>query len=322
MLIFNSTSVRADLTSHHRVIIVHGGAGNWPKELHPSAISGVRKAAGLGFDVLRGDGSAVDAVEAAVVSMENNPVFNAGTGSTLNLVGDVETDAAIMDGRTLRGGAVAVLRNIRNPIKAARLVMDQTDHVLIAGRAAERLANENGLQRANLKVPRRVRAWKSGLRALKSSRKSSTKNALRMFLGERNDTVGALAMDNDGNLAAGDSTGGVSLKLPGRIGDSPILGAGLYASNKLGAATATGMGEQAIRLVISKTACDMMRRGTALSAATRTIRLATKTLGTGMGIITLDLAGRYGVSHNTRNLCWAARTDTMSVEHMSGTRIR
>lgn len=296
---------------------MHGGAGNWPLTLHKQALGGVRSAADLGFDVLTKRGSALDAVEAAVVSMEDNPIFNAGTGSTLNLLGEIETDAAIMDGHALRGGGVALLRNIRNPVKAARIVMDKTDHVLIAGKSAEKLALMNGLERGNLRVPRRVHSWNEGLRRLKSKsgQRSPTKGA-QYFL-KQSDTVGALALDSKGHLAAADSTGGVSLKLPGRIGDSPILGAGLYA-NHSGAATATGSGEQAIRLAISKTACDLMSTSNASSAAVKSIQLATRTLGPGIGIINLDRKGRYGVAHNVRNLCWAMKTSSSSEEGMRG----
>ena len=310
------------MTSQNPVIVLHGGAGNWPTRLHKSALDGVRKAANLGFKILLEERSALDAVEVAVVSMEDNPMFNAGTGSTLNLLGEIETDAAIMDGRTLRGGGVALLRNIRNPIKAARIVMEQTDHVLIAGIAAERLALESGLDKGNLRVLRRVQAWKEGLKQLKSKQmKRSSSKALEIFLGRQSDTVGALALDAEGNLAAADSTGGVSLKLPGRIGDSPILGSGLYADNQSGAATATGIGEQAMRLVICKTACDLMRQETGPSAATDTIRLATKKVGIGLGILTLDRKGRFAAAHNTRHLCWAARTSLTSAEKMWGTRV-
>jgi L-asparaginase / beta-aspartyl-peptidase len=309
------------LTSLNPILVVHGGAGDWPAPLHKAALAGVRKAADTGFEVLREKGSALDAVEVAVASMEDNPIFNAGTGSTLNLLGQIETDAAIMEGRTLRGGGVALLRNIRNPIKAARIVMEQTNHVLMAGSAAQKLALASGLHKANLRVPRRVQAWKEGLRQLRSSRKRSSNKTLQIFMGKRFDTVGALAMDVKSDLAAGDSTGGVSLKLPGRIGDSPILGAGLYADNRSGAATTTGIGEQAMRLVLSKTACDLMRLETGPVAATRTIRLATKIVGIGIGILTLDRKGRYGVAHNTRNLCWAMRADSISVERMWGTRV-
>ncbi|HEX4919494.1 MAG TPA: isoaspartyl peptidase/L-asparaginase [Candidatus Bathyarchaeia archaeon] len=300
-------------------IIVHGGAGDWPTELHMAATSGTAKAAGIGFDVLLGHGSALDAVQAAVVSLEDNPIFNAGTGSTLNLLGEIETDAAIMDGRTLRAGAVALLKRIRNPIKAARVVMEQTDHVLIAGRAAERLAMENGLPTANLKVPRRIAAWRRGVRELKSKPRSRiSARTIDIFTKKRMDTVGALAIDEKGHLAAADSTGGVSLKLPGRIGDSPILGAGLYADDRSGAATATGLGEQAMRLVISKMACDLMTRKTAAEAARSTIRYATKRLGRGTGLLTLDHRGRFAVAHNTRYMSWASKDSNGALQGMKG----
>jgi len=256
------------------------------------------------------------------MSLEDNPIFNAGTGSTLNLLGEIETDAAIMDGRTLRGGAVALLRRIRNPVNAARIVMDQTEHILIAGRSAERLALENGLPTANLKVPRRIEAWKRGVKQLKSkSRTSVSARTIQMFMKNRMDTVGALAIDEGGHLAAADSTGGVSLKLPGRIGDSPILGAGLYADDRSGAATATGLGEQAMRLVISKMACDAMKRRTATQAARATIRHATKRLGRGTGLLTLDRKGRFAVAHNTSHMCWAYKDSQSALHGMKGLRL-
>jgi L-asparaginase / beta-aspartyl-peptidase len=303
------------------VVIVHGGAGDWPVQLHKAALAGVRRAADLGFEILRKNGSALDTVEAAVVSMEDNPIFNAGTGATLNLLGQIETDAAIMDGKTLRGGGVALLRNIRNPIKVARIVMEKTDHVLMAGTAAEKLALANDHHRANLRVPRRVQAWKEGIKQLKSKRRHTSNKTLEMFTGNEFDTVGALAIDAEGNLAAGDSTGGVSLKLPGRIGDSPILGAGLYADNRSGAATSTGWGEQAMRLLLSKTACDIMKTETGRAAAIKTIRLATKAVGVGTGILTLDRKGLYGIAHNTRHLCWAVASESISMQRMLGTRV-
>ena len=239
---------------------------------------------------------------------------------------EIETDAAIMDGRTLRGAGVALLRDIKNPIKAARIIMEKTDHVLIAGTAARELALASGLVESDLRVPKRVKAWKGGLTKLKSKRVSylqgTSPEILQHFLAKSSDTVGGLALDTAGNLAAACSTGGVSLKLPGRIGDSAILGAGLYADNKSGAATATGIGEQAMRLVVSKAACDLMSRTNAVSAATQVIRYSTRTLGMGTGLIALDRHGRYAIAHNTRNLCWAATTVDRSTARMFGTRVK
>ena len=314
------------MPSSKPIIIVHGGAGDWPSKLHKRGLSGVRIAADRGFRILSESGSALDAVEAAIVAMEDNSVFNAGRGSTLNLVGEIETDAAIMDGKTLRGAGVALLSGIKNPIRASRAVMDKTVHVLIAGTAARELALACGLAKSNLRVPTRVEAWKEGLRKLKSNRvpylSGTRSDILQHFLAKSSDTVGALARDDDGNLAAACSTGGVSLKLPGRIGDSAILGAGLYADNKSGAATATGIGEQAMRLVVSKAACDLMRHADAVSAATKIIRYSTKALGLGTGLIALDRFGRYAVAHNTRNLCWTVRTIDGSTAKVFGTRVK
>src|SRR5207244_6132003 len=159
-----------------------------------------------------------------------------------------ETDAGIMDGKTLKGGGVALLRDIRNPIKAARSGMDKTVHVLLAGGAARKLALANGLAKSNLRLSKRVQAWKEGLRKLKKNGvlylSGTSPEILQRFLLKSSDTVGALALDNDGNLAAACSTGGVSLKLTGRIGVSAILGAGLYADSVYGEATTTGLREQ------------------------------------------------------------------------------
>jgi beta-aspartyl-peptidase (threonine type) len=308
------------------VIVVHGGAGDWPSDLHKQALLGVKIAVDHGFRVLAQGRSGIDAVQAAIVAMEDNLVFNAGRGSSLNLVGEIENDAAIMDGNTLRGAGVALLRDIKNPIKAARIVLDKTDHVLIAGAPARELALANGLAKSDLRAPKRVKAWRKGLRELRKEQVSylsrTSPGIIQHFLAKSSDTVGALALDNDGCLAEACSTGSLSLKLPGRIGDSVILGAGLYADNRSGAATATGIGEQAIRLVISKAACDRMRRENALSAATRIIRNATKTLGVGTGLLALHRNGRYAVVHNTPNLCWATRTLDGSTAKMSGTRVK
>src|SRR5207245_8643957 len=156
----------AIVRSSKPIIIVHGGAGDWPSELHKRGLAGVRIAADRGFRILSKSGSALDAVEAAIVAMEDSPVFNAGRGATFNLVGELEADAAMMDGRTLRGGGVALLRDIKNPIKAARIVMDKTAHVLVAGTAARGLAFATGLANSDLRGPNRVMAWKDGWREL------------------------------------------------------------------------------------------------------------------------------------------------------------
>jgi len=293
-------------------IIVHGGAGDWPKSKQAAGLSGVRQAATRGFRLLQQGKSSIKAVEAAIIEMEDNPVFNAGRGSTLNLVGDVEADAGIMDGKTRRGAGVALVRRTKNPIRLARLVMEKTDHALLAGKSAEGLGEAFGLPKANLKLPERVYQWKQARRRWEKGVIGNSSRNLKLIRRKGQsivgDTVGALAIDQNGDLAAADSTGGVSLKLPGRIGDSPILGAGLYADNRIGAATATGIGEIAMRLVVSKSACDAMQSLTAQQAASQTVNMVTKLAGPGLGIITLDRNGRYGVAHNTPHLCWAGVT--------------
>jgi beta-aspartyl-peptidase (threonine type) len=247
------------------------------------------------------------------MEMEDDPVFNAGRGSTLNLVGDVEADAGIMDGKTRRGAGVALLRHVKNLVSLARIVMEKTDHALLAGIGAERLGEAFGLPKANLKPPERVSQWKQARRELEKGTFGDFSKNLKLIRNNGpsllGDTVGgALAIDQDGDVAAADSTGGVALKLPGRIGDSPILGAGLYADNWMGAATATGIGEMAMRLVVSKSACDAMQNLTAQQVASQTLKKVTKLAGKGLGIVTLDRKGRYGVAHNTPHLCWAAFT--------------
>ncbi|OLD35800.1 MAG: hypothetical protein AUI50_00670 [Crenarchaeota archaeon 13_1_40CM_2_52_14] len=293
-------------------MIVHGGAGDWPKSKQAAGLSGVRQAATRGFRLLQQGESSIQAVEAAVLEMEDNPVFNAGSGSTLNLVGRVEADAGIMDGKTRRGAGVALLRRTKNPVSLARLVMERTDHVLLAGKSAERLGEAFGLPKVNLRLPERVYQWKQAKRRLAKGFHGNLSRNLKLIRSKGQsilgDTVGALAIDQNGDFAAADSTGGVSLKLPGRIGDSPILGAGLYADNRIGAATATGVGEIAMRFVVSKSACDAMEGLTAQQAASQTVKRVTKLAGRGLGIVTLDRKARYGVAHNTRHLCWASLT--------------
>jgi beta-aspartyl-peptidase (threonine type) len=304
------------------VVIVHGGAGDWPRTQRRQGLLGVRRSAKNGFDILRKGGSSIDAVESAIVSMEDNPIFNAGTGSTLNFLGDIETDAAIMDGRSLQGAGVALVRTVKNPIRLARIVMEKTDHALIAGEGAQRIADIYKLPKANLMVRRRVAAWRRARQGLRKERFAFKKN-LRLlrtdYLSRELDTVGALALDQKGHIAAGCSTGGISLKIPGRIGDSAILGAGLYADDNQGAATATGIGEIAIRLVVSKSAADLMSQIPAQEAAEETIRATGEKIGRGLGVITLDKKGRLGVAHDTPNLCWASVKIGESRAGISGT---
>jgi len=292
------------------VIVVHGGAGFWRQDLR-RGLAGVLAAARSGSSCLKNGRTALDAVEAAIVKMENNEIFNAGRGSSLSLLGTVEMDAAIMDGTDLSAGAVALVRDVKNPIRLARLVMERTDHVLIAGKSAEQLAKAFSLPKCNPVTPRRRRMY---LKLKKESEAQPTKNTL--LLREHpeilTDTVGAVALDGHGDFAAAASTGGITLKIPGRIGDTPQIGSGLYADNRSGAATATGLGEVAIRLVLSKMVCTLMEQGmSAANASVDAIESATRLLHGQAGVISVDKRGRLAAVHNSEFMPWAYCTSKM-----------
>jgi beta-aspartyl-peptidase (threonine type) len=296
-------------------IVVHGGAGFWRKDLR-RGLRGVNTAALEGLEIIQRHGSAVDAVEAAVSTMEDDPVFNAGRGSSLTAAGTVEMDAAIMDGRDLSAGAVALVRRVKNPITLARIVMDRTDHVLLAGPQAEHLAEVFFLPTVDPVTPRRLRLLRTVKKRLGSRDRWVEKN-MKLLAAHpeilRKDTVGAVAVDDQGNFAAAASTGGLTMKLPGRIGDTPQIGSGLYSDNAAGSATATGLGEIAIKLVLSKTVCLLMQKGSSAQAAsTFAITDASRRLRGEAGVIAIDRAGRVAAVHNTPLMPWALATSRMS----------
>ena len=240
-------------------IIVHGGAWDIPADLQADHVAGCRAAAEAGWAVLAAGGSALDAVEAAVRVMEDHPVFDAGRGSHLNRDGEVELDAGMMDGRTLMAGAVASVTRIANPISLARRVLHDSEHVFLVGAGAERFAQDAGIpfcQPADLVIERERLLWEARRRTKDEGR--PTTDDRRAAFGATDtvgaaDTVGAVALDAAGNLAVGNSTGGTMYKHPGRVGDTPIIGCGLYADNLLGAAACTGWGEQIMKTVLAKT---------------------------------------------------------------------
>jgi beta-aspartyl-peptidase (threonine type) len=297
-------------------IVVHGGAGFWRKHIR-RGLAGVSAATSAGVEILRCRGSALDAVERAVLLMEDNPVFNAGKGSSLTVAGTVEMDAAIMDGRDLSAGAVALLHKVKNPIRLARLVMEKTDHVLLAGEKAEELATAFSLPLANPETAYR-RSLLLKLKKDNTDPRASWIEKNRKLLAQhpellRKDTVGAVAVDNENNFAAAASTGGPTMKLPGRIGDTPQIGSGLYSDNRVGAATVTGLGEVAVRLVLSKTVCSLMESGlTAQAAAVRAVETASKRLRGEAGVIAIDCNGRVAAVHNTPLMPWAFSTTRMN----------
>jgi len=297
-------------------IVVHGGAGFWKKDI-ARAVLGVSAAAAAGVEILRSGGSALDAVESAVMTMEDNPLFNAGRGSSLTSAGTVEMDAAVMDGSDLSAGAVALVRSVKNPVRLARIVMEKTDHVLLAGEKAEELATAFSLPFANPVTARRRRLLMKLKKDSLDQRGGWIKRNPKLLVdhpglfGE--DTVGAVAVDEQRNFAAASSTGGPTMKLPGRIGDTPQIGAGLYSDNKAGAATVTGLGEIAIKLALSKTVCTLMETGLTAQAATIcAVRLASERLKGDAGVIAIDRNGRISAAHNTPWMPWAFSNTQMN----------
>lgn len=294
------------------VIVVHGGAGTWSPERSQNGLEGVKRAAKKGFDVLKKGGRAVDSVMEAVMVMEDDGAFNAGYGSGLNIEKAVEMEASIMDGKTLQAGAAGLLKDIKNPVHLARIVMEKTDHVFVVGEGAEKLARIYNLERRNPITELRLRYYEQQKKVLLDGKSELpklaelVKNYPELFELE---TVGAVALDKKGNVAAATSTGGFPLKLPGRIGDSPLIGCGTYADNQTGACSATGVGEIAIRLTLAKTVCNYMEQGMkAQEAVESAIKLVNKRIPVSynhMGLIAVDVHGNMGAAHNSPNLCWA-----------------
>jgi beta-aspartyl-peptidase (threonine type) len=288
------------------VIVVHGGAGSIPDDMLPAYEAGVRAASGIGWGALAGGGSAVDAVEAAIASMEDAGIFDAGRGSVLNQDGRVQLDAMIMDGATLALGAIAAVETVRNPIRVARAVMERASQVYFVGEGAERFATAQGFEPID-------NDW------LISDRERRRFEAALAGDGERG-TVGAVALDAGGNLAAGTSTGGMRHKPAGRVGDSSVVGAGGYADNELAAVSCTGDGEAFMRLVLGKWAVDQVGSGRSpQEAADLAIQRLTSRLGARGGLIIVDMAGRVGAARNAQRMAWAVRsTDEDRAEVASG----
>ncbi len=270
-------------------LIIHGGAGASDPQLGEDQRRGARAALIAGWQVLAGGGSAVDAVCAAVVTLEDDPIFNAGLGSCLTSAGTVEMDASIMDGATLAAGAVAVVRRARNPIRLARAIMGEGRHLFFAGAAADDLCSRFGLttcEPEDLITPLQRDRW-------------------QRLQASSGGTVGAVAVDRHGHTAAATSTGGMTGKQPGRIGDSAVIAAGTYADDRLGAASATGEGEAIIRIAMSKSALDCLGDGADPQPATQQAidTLGRRTGGRG-GLIVVDRFGRIGSATNAAHMTW------------------
>lgn len=284
-------------------LIVHGGAWAIPDDEVAEHRDGCAAGLEAGWAVLRAGGTALDAVEAAVRVLEDTPIFDAGTGSVLNRDGVVEMDAAVMDGQTLRSGAIAAVQRIKNPISLARRVLE-SDVVLLVGTGAERFAESVGVpfyDPALLVVARERARWQQ-----LQQRAARTQDA---FMHHPQDTVGAVALDAHGNIAAATSTGGTANKLPGRVGDSPLIGAGLYADNTTGGCSSTGWGESIIKVLLAKTATDAIAHSEPMVAARHAINLLHTRVGGYGGVILLDGQGRPGVAFNTPRMAYAYRTE-------------
>lgn len=287
-------------------LVVHGGAGTIERgkmtaEKEEQYRAGLANSLNAGYKVLKDGGSSLDATEAAVRVLEDDPHFNAGKGAVFTSAGTNELDAAIMDGRTLRAGAVAVLRRIANPISLARMMMEKSPHVFLSGDGAEEFATENGVKLVDPKYFFTRERW-DALEKLKAADKNRHA-ALTITDQDRHGTVGAVALDQKGNLAAATSTGGTTNKRPGRIGDSPVIGAGTYANNLTCAVSATGDGEYFIRATVAHDISALMEyRKMELSDAAQAVLEKVANLGGTGGLIAVDKRGNIALPFNTAGM--------------------
>jgi L-asparaginase / beta-aspartyl-peptidase len=291
-------------------IAIHGGAGvisraSLSAENERAYRADLQGALDAGYAVLDKGGSSLDAVVAAVKILEDSPLFNAGKGAVFSHAGINELDAAIMDGATQKAGAIAGVRHLRNPIEVARLVMERTPHVLLAGEGAEEFALEQGIELVPGSYFHTERRWKQLEEAQKAEQTASLPKDDIGYFG----TVGAVARDRDGNLAAATSTGGMTNKRWGRIGDSPIIGAGTYADNATCAVSATGSGEYFIRAVVAHEICARVRLSgvSAAQAAREVIHGKLTEIGGDGGVIVVDKAGALSLEFNTEGMFRGAR---------------
>lgn len=300
-------------------LVAHGGAGVIERErLKPEQEAAYRAAmatvAEAGAAVLRAGGAAMDAVEAAIHLLEDDPLFNAGRGATFTAEGRVELDASIMDGRTLAAGAVAGLTATRHPISAARAVIEGSDHVMLMGEGADAFARRQGLEQVEPGWFFTERRWRGLEKALtgaglpippRPAGAGQTDARLALVHDEgKHGTVGVVALDANGDVAAGTSTGGTTAKRWGRVGDSPIIGAGTYATNRAGAVSCTGAGEYFIRLSVAREICALVEHGglSLQDAADRVIQEQLTGLGGDGGVIAVAPDGQMAWSFNTAGM--------------------
>ncbi|XP_022083116.1 isoaspartyl peptidase/L-asparaginase-like isoform X2 [Acanthaster planci] len=292
-------------------LVIHGGAGALSHTGYVDVDglkSGIQQAARLGYRHLVGQtSSAIDAVEAAVCSLEDNPLFNAGRGSVLTVEGSVEMDAIIMEGRDLQTGGVICVHNIKNPVSLARLVMEKTEHILLAGEGANKFAREMGLA----ELPSEEFITESRCKALKNH--ANFQSAVKRLYKDRelgiddHDTVGAVAVDAHGNVAAATSTGGITAQMIGRVGDSPLIGSGAYCDNAVGAASTTGHGEAIAKVTLARNVVFYMEQGSSpQDALEKALTVMKGRLNSQGGAIAVSKNGDIGHYFNTEGMIWAS----------------
>ena len=292
------------------VLVVHGGAWAMPDDMVQAHLHGVRNALVAGWRVLERGGPALDAVEEAVVIMEDDETFDAGRGSFLNRDGKVQLDALIMDGSTLRAGGVGCVERLKNPIRAARKILSESPHVYFVAEGAEQFAAEHGValcRNEDLVVAREVERLRE---YQELAARGSGNDGEDLFAPSiSHDTVGAVALDRGGNIAAATSTGGTLNKAPGRLGDSSLIGCGCYADNLSAAASTTGWGEPIMKLVLAKWTADRVSAGNLPEwAAQEAMNYLKQRLNGHGGIIVLNAQGQFGIAHNTPRMAWACKT--------------
>ena len=285
--VFLSIIISLSLFAESPAIVIHGGAG-WFSNMSPDEIKdlkkGLKMAADKGFDILENGGSSVDAVEAAIIILEDNPLFNAGRGSVYTSEERQEMDASIMTGKDNEAGAVSSVTNVKNPISLARHVMEETPHVMFTSSGAEKLARDNNIEQ----VEQSYFANPDRLKSLKKAQEN------------KKGTVGVVAIDKNRVITAGTSTGGMTNKAPGRVGDSPIIGAGTWVENNSCGVSATGHGEYFIRFSVAKEICVKARyQNKSIQQASTEVMNQLKEIGADGGVIVMDSQGNYAFAFNT-----------------------
>lgn len=288
------------------VVIVHGGTGLVSEKLWAGRMEHVRAAARRGYEVLKAGGSAVDAAEAGVVLMEDCPLFNAGIGSYMTLDGELEMDALILDGTTMKAGGVGAIRNLINPIRVARLVMENSQHILLAGEGANKFAAAHGFHQVDPNVL---------ITPYSKERLASAKEGKAIFTPpEKTDiteeteygTVGCVVIDKDGHTASATSTGGLNGQIAGRVGDTPIIGAGGYADDQLGAVSTTGQGEAIMKSLLARHIIDVMATGQSVKdSIMHCVTQMEKRFNGYAGAIAVSPKGEIGIYHSAPQMAWA-----------------